>query len=257
MIQCGIKFWTTNKYCFKEALGLFEGGKIDFVELYIVPNSFNIQELEILKKIPIIIHSVHEDHNFNIFQLDDFQAELFKNQVVKTADFLKSRFIVLHSGVGISKELFKKNLVKIYDKRIIVENMPKITMDGKICFGYSLEQLKFIKEDCRLNICFDFGHAIKSAMSQELDYKDYIKSLIRHLKPSYFHLSGGEKKNEKDEHLNLFEGDLDLSWIKNLLVQTAEKEDIGLVFETPKSGNDLGNDVKNINYFKDLNVRTK
>ena len=254
MLQYGLKIWTTDKDSFQEALELFKNGEIDFAEIYIVPDSFLRKELKVLKKIPTIIHSVHESHNFNIFKLQDFKIELFKNQVVKTADFLKSRFIILHSGIGGAQDLFKKNIAKIYDKRILMENMPKIATDGKTCFGYSLEQLKFIKEDCRLNFCLDFGHAIKSAVSQKLDYKDYIKSLIYHLKPSYFHLAGGEKKNEKDEHLNLFEGDFDAVWIKKTLESLAKNQSVYLVFETPKSKNNLENDIKNIDYFKNLNI---
>ena len=254
MIKYGLKIWTTNKDSFREVFELFKKGMIDFVELYIVPDSFLPKELEVFKKIPTIIHSMHEEHNFNIFKLQDSQIELFENQVVKTADFLKSRLIILHGGVGESGEIFKKNIAKIYDKRISIENMPKIAIYGKTCFGYSLEQLKFIKEECGFNICLDFGHAIKSAVSRKLDYKNYIKSLIYHLKSSYFHLSGGEKNNEKDEHLNLFEGDFDAVWIKKTLENLAKNQSIHLIFETPKSKNNLENDIKNIDYFKNLNT---
>lgn len=251
MIRYGIKLWSINKNYFDKALELFKLGEIDFVEIYIVPDSFNLDELKILKEIPTVIHSPHFDHNFNIFNLDKSKIELFKNQVIKTADFLNGQFIILHAGVGKSEEIFKENAAKIYDKRILIENMPRVALDDRICFGYSLEQLKYIKKH-GLDICLDFTHAIKSAVSQNLDYKKFINSLLNELKPYYFHICGGEKNKEKDEHLNLFEGDFDLKWIKKIINNLAKDKEVQLVFEVPKDKNGLENYIKNINYFKNL-----
>ncbi|MFH1841401.1 MAG: TIM barrel protein [Candidatus Nealsonbacteria bacterium] len=249
MIKYGIKLWSINKECFKEAVELFEKGKIDFIELYIVPDSFELKEFEIFKDIPTILHTPHLAHNFNVFDLQEAQIEIFKNQVVKTADFLNSSFIILHSGIGQSKEIFQKNTSLIQDKRILIENLPKISLDDRICFGYSLEQLEFIKE-CGFDVCLDLGHAVKSATSQKLDYKYFIESLISKLKPFYFHISGVEKDKEKDKHLNLFEGNFDLRWMKDVLVDLANERDIYLVFEVPKTEDNLENYIKNIEYFK-------
>lgn len=250
MIKYGIKLWTTNKDWFGEAIALCNKKQIDFIELYIVPNSFELKELEILKKVPTIIHTPHFRDNFNIFRLDEKKITLFKNQVITTANFLKSEYIILHAGIGGNPKIFKENFKKIFDSRIIVENMPKIALDDKICFGYSLEQIGFIKNECNLKICLDIAHAIKSAISQKLNHKEYLESLIKELEPNYFHISDGSFGNERDEHLNLGEGNFDLRWIKNNLTQLANKNDINLVFEIPKVGDNLENDIKNIGYFK-------
>lgn len=255
MIKYGLKIWSTNKNWFEKAVALFKQGKIDFLELYIVPDSFELKELEVLKQIPTMIHSPHCGHNFNLFELDDSKIRLFKNQVIKTANFLNSQFIILHAGVGKSKAVFQKNIAKISDKRLIVENMPKIGFvgvdnpGGLLCFGYSLEHLQFIKQKCGFNICLDFAHATATTALEGSDNKDFIRSLLTELEPYYFHISGGKKDNPIDQHLNLYEGDFDVQWAKKILLHLAKEKALYLVFETPKIGKDLENDIKNINYF--------
>lgn len=261
MIKYGIKIWSTNKEWFQPAIDLFKQGKIDFGELYIVPDSFELKELEVLKQMPFEVHASHFTHKFNLLEFDEKQIELFKTQVMKTADFLKSRFIIMHPGVGDNKDIFKKNSAKISDKRVLMETMVNTgfigeggnKMDkGVECFGHSEEQLRFIKQECGFNICFDFAHVIAGAVSQKLKYKDFIKSLLSALQPVYFHVSGGRIDSEHDEHLNVFDGNFDMKWIKNTLLRYSKAQDIYLVFETPKMGNGLGNDIKNIEYFKSL-----
>ena len=252
-IKFGLKIWSTdNKSLFEEARRLFEKGEVDFVELYIVPDSIAPGKSDILddlKKVPTIIHSPHNEHNFDVFTLDDSKTEIFKEQVVKIADFLGSKFIIVHAGVGDSYEIFKEKIEKIRDKRALIENMTKVGINDELCFGYSLEQLKFIK-NLGFNFCLDFSHVIKSATSQRLDYKEFIGKLISELKPAYFHICNGRMDNEKDEHQDLFDGDFDLSWIKQTLLGL--EKDVYLVFETPKKGNGLENDVKNMKYFRSI-----
>jgi len=252
-IKFGLKIWSIDSNdLFKEAVQLFEKKEIDFIELYIVPDSLLLGKSDILndlKNIPTTIHAPHTEHNFNIFTLDDSKIGLFKNQVIKTTDFLGSKSIIVHAGVGDSQTIFKENLRKINDKRILIENMSKVGINDELCFGYSYEQLKFIK-DCGFNLCLDLAHAIKSAISQKIDYKEFIKKLISDLKPIYFHISSGGMNVEKDEHKNLFDGEFDIKWMKELLLELAEKKDVYLVFETPKSGKGLENDIKNMKYFR-------
>lgn len=256
MIKYGLKLWSTNKKeLFKEAAELFKNREIDFVELYIVPDSFLPGESDFLndsKNVPTTLHAPHMEHGFDVFNIDDEKAETFKNQVIKIADYLNSRFIVVHAALGDSQKIFKKNIQKIIDKRILVENMPKIGLENEICFAHSYLQLKLIK-DSGFNICLDLSHAINSAASQKIDYKEFIEKLIFGLNPIYFHLCGGSKSSVKDEHKNLFDGDFDIKWIKKTLLKIAKKKDIYLVFETPKGAFGLENDIKNINYFQELN----
>lgn len=289
MLNYGLKIWSSNKKLLKEALALYREGKFHFLELYLVPGSFSSglssglsfnnqcviflprrknytlcsEEIKFLKEIPITIHAPHSRHNFNIFDLDEKKKAVFENLVQKTADFFKAKYIVVHAGRGTSQDLFKKNMAKIQDKRILIENMTKMVWnwDGEgnfvkdevnLCFGYSREQLLFIKEQCGFDICFDFGHAIKSAPSQRIDYRAFIEDLIKELQPTYFHLCDGDTKEERDEHLNLGQGNFDLKWLKKLLLNLGEQQDIDLVLEVPKKGNTLDNDLNNIEYFLSL-----
>ena len=254
-IKYGLKLWSTNdRELFPEAVKLFKKGIIDFIELYIVPDSFVSGEFDFLndlKDIPTIIHAPHTKHNFDVFTLNDSKIKLFEEQVVETANFLNSKFIIVHAGLGVSPEIFKENIGKIKDKRILIENMVRFGINNEPCFGYSYEQLKFIKK-CGFNFCFDFSHAIKSSINQEIDYKEFIKKLIIELSPNYFHICNGKIDNDQDEHKDLFDGDFDIKWIKEMLLKLAQKKDVYLVFETQKGEKGLENDIKNINYFSNI-----
>ncbi|MEK7658937.1 MAG: hypothetical protein AAB352_03685 [Patescibacteria group bacterium] len=251
-IKCGLKIWSSNKDLFSQAVELFQTGKIDFIELYIVPDSLAGNSiLKDFKKIPITIHATHMEHGFDVFLLDDKKIKFFKNQIIKIADLLNSKFIVMHADEGDSNEDFKRNIEKIKDSRMLIENLPKVNLESKTCYASTYKQLKFIK-DCGFKFCFDFSHAIKSAISQKINYKEFVEKLIEELNPNYFHICNGRLNNDKDEHLDLFDGEFDIKWIKNILVKLSEKKDIYLAFETPKGKNGLENDIKNIDYF--LNI---
>lgn len=256
MIKYGIKLWTNNGYYFSEAAELHQDGLIDFIELYTVPGKISKKRLNLLNGIPVQIHAPHSLHGFNIFNLSKKKINLFHNETVKLANFFNSEFIILHAGIGNDSKIFKENITKIYDKRIIIENNPKIGLNNKICFGHSLSQLKFIKEKCKLNICLDIGHAIKSAISQKENYKKYLETLIRTLNPNYFHISDGLLHGEKDEHLNLGEGKFDLAWTKKYIFkQLLKNKNIYIVLEVSKNKDNLKNDIRNINFFKKINTK--
>jgi len=263
MIKYGIKIWSINKERFQPAVDLYKQNRIDFGEIYLVPSAVPLENLEVLKQMPFELHAPHFTHKFNLMELDDRQLQIFKNQVIKTADFLNSQFIVVHPGIGDSKEIFKKNSAKIFDKRVLIETMAVIGFvgqggnkidEGVVCFGHSQEQLQFINKECGFGICLDLAHSIAAAVSVGVDYKDFLMSLINSLQPIYFHISGGYENSEEDEHLNIFDGNLDIKWIKKTLLNYSKDKDIYLVFETPKTGNGLENDIKNIDYFRTLEI---
>ena len=257
-MKYGLKIWSINKNLFKEAVNLVKNGAADFIELYTVPGSLDEKDLEIFKTVPVTLHAPHETHDFNIFSFDQSQIDFFNKQVAKIADFLNSPYIILHAGVdrtgeGFNKNLFKENTAKIYDKRILIENLTKSAIGGGVCFGHSQEQLRFIKNDCGFDLCFDLVHAAKGAVEQKIDYKDFIGEALAAFAPFYFHICGTELVGRsEDEHLNLFEGNFDMKWAKEKLAELATEKDIWLVFEVPKIGNNLENDIKNIEFFKNL-----
>lgn len=251
MIEYWIKIWSTNENLFQETIRLYGEQKISGVEIYIVPDTVMAGKLDIFRRIKTSIHAPHFLHGFNIFNLNEKEIILFKKEVIATANSLNASEVVVHAGCGNEPRLFQDQVKKIADPRVIIENKPAIALNGERCFGYNMTQLKFIKQKCNLNICLDIGHAIRSAEYQKIDYKRFLEEIIQHLSPSYFHICGTDKGNLKDGHLNLWEDECDLEWIKKLIMSVAERKQIKLVFEVPKTVG-LENDLKNINFFKDL-----
>lgn len=253
MLKYGLKLWSTNKHLFQKAATFHKKGLFDFIELYIVPDTIQNDDLDILKGIPVQIHAPHSFHNFNLYELNKEKIDLFKNQIIKTANFLNAKYIILHPGINNDFKGFKENVAQIYDKRILIENMPDTALDGsKVHFGCSLEHLNFIKKECGFDICFDFEHALVGIISKNLNYKDYLKSLISELSPYYFHISGNNENIPIDTHKNLWESCFDIKWTKKLLNELSAKKDIFLVFEVPKANDNLENDIKNMDYFRKI-----
>jgi hypothetical protein len=249
MIKYGLKLWTSNEHLFGEALCLFQKGDFDFIELYHNANKgIDLNRLRIIKKIPVMVHNTN-DCGFHEFEIGEKQLEIWE-KTKKLADFFKSEHVVVHPGTAKNFETFKRNLDKIDDPRIIIENMPGLDIYNQKTFGYDLKELKQIKKI--KEICFDFEKAVKSACYQKIDYREFISQCLDKLRPLYFHISGGDLNSRKDEHLNLREANFDLKWIKSNLRDIAKKRDIFLVFEVPKNKGDLENDVDNIDYFREI-----
>jgi len=256
MFKYGIKIWSVNKDWFGKVVELIKQGKADFAEIYIVPDSFELSDFDIFKQnnIQVSLHSPHTSHSFDVFNLTKKSLDIWNDQVIKTANYLNVQFIITHSGVGDSKDIFKRESLKIKDKRVLMENMPYkgfVDIGGVFCFGYSKDQLLFIKS-LGFDFCFDVCHAVASACSQKINPYDFIGENIDLLKPRYFHLAGGNIENEEDMHLDLWEGNFNYKFIKEKLTLIQQAEDIYLSFEVPKRGNGLENDLKNIEYFKNL-----
>lgn len=243
--------WSTNTDWFTQAVQLCHDGTFDLIELYIVPGTTSAQ-LRPLIGTPIRLHAPHENHGFNAFTLTDRQVKQFQSEVSQTATELQCSTIVVHAGVGQDDQVFAKQIDRLDDSRIIIENMPYAALDRTTCYGYALDQLAFIHQTMRRELCIDFGHAVKSAVSQGLDYKTFLTDIVTTLQPSYFHISDGDPATDIDEHLNLGSGTYDLAWMKQLLDAEAKARDIVVVFEVPKNGVDLGNDIANTLYWRQL-----
>ncbi|MCL5011090.1 MAG: hypothetical protein M1127_02680 [Patescibacteria group bacterium] len=262
MLKYGLKIWSINKDWFGEATALQKRGLIDFIEIYLVPDSFRFADFDVFaqNEIPVMVHSPHTSHDFDVFNLNEKNLAIWKEQIVKTADYLRSPFIITHAGVGDSSEIFQKEAQKLKDRRVLMENMPKIGFvkktGGVSCFGYSKEQLEFIHEQCGFEICLDVGHAFSSAVAQKKEPEQFARGLISDLQPFYFHICGiGDTQGIGDKHLDLWQSDFDLKWLKGLLVGLSQTKDIFIAFETPKKGKGLENDTRNIDYFIRLNCK--
>lgn len=248
----GLKIWSSNHDLLPLAAEACRNGAADFVELYARPGQVDLESLKPLKGIDIAIHGPHENHGFDLGNLSAEAVGWWKNDVLPLADFLLANEIIVHAGTGTDLETFGQNFSRIDDPRILIENMPKAALGGGVCFGYSLEQLAEIKKRTEREFCLDIGHAIKSAISQNLDPKEFLTSILESFNPSYFHLSDGNTGQPVDEHLALGDGDYDLSWIHAQLDALAARRDIRIVFEVPKVGQTLDSDLAAISRFKQL-----
>lgn len=247
MIKYGLKLWTSNENLFQETVSRLKKGTFDFIELYHNSNKeIDFRKLECLKKFPVFIHNTNNS-GFHEFRIGDKQLNVWE-KTKKLADFFRSPRIIVHPGLADNFKNFKQNLAKIDDEKILIENMAGLDLDRNLTLGYDLLQLEKLRQ--LKEICFDFEKAVKSACYQKIGYKEFISDSLKILKPFYFHISGGDKDNFRDEHRNLWEANFDLKWIKDELLKISQEKDIFLVFETPKEGDNLKNDVKNIEYFK-------
>ncbi len=211
MIKYGLKLWSSNINLLEEAVFLYRKKYVDFIELYHdADKKVNFNSFGLLKKIPINIHAYH-NKGFHEFRLGKNELEIWKI-TKQMADFFKSQFVIVHAGKASGIKNFVDNLKKIDDPRILIENMSGLDIYGKPTFGYNLKELKKIKKI--KNICFDLEKAVKSACYQKISYKKFISQCLQELKPLYFHISGGDVNNLHDEHLNLYDANFDLKWIK-------------------------------------------
>lgn len=248
----GLKLWSTNQSWFAEAAELFRSKKIDFIELYIAPTTTEQTDFSILADVPMTLHAPHENHGFNTSALSSASAQRFHDVIAPIANTIKASHIIVHAGVGETESGFVTGVRQVADARIIIENMPKESLQHEICFGHSLEQLHFIHVEQGFPICLDLGHAIKSAHSQGIPYPTFLEDIIRATHPTYFHLSDGDANSPIDDHLTLGAGNFDLIFLKKLILKQAESHETRVVFEVPKNNRDLQQDVENIDYFKNL-----
>lgn len=252
MIRYGLKLWSTNQSRhFLEAAELLDKGQADFVEINHNPTEqFDYARYECLKGRLVAIHNTHS-HGWHEFALGPAQIKIWQ-ETLALADYFSSPWIVVHPGQARDFDFFRHELQKIDDPRILIENMAGTDIYGGRTFGRTLAELRTLRQ--LKNICFDFEKAVKAACFQQIDYKDFIHDCLRELDPVYFHISGGDKDTPVDEHLNVWEATFDVGWVAKTLAEHAANREVLLVFETPKVGEGLENDVKNIEFFRKQTV---
>lgn len=236
----GLKLWSSNDGVMRQAESLVRDGIFDYIELLVVPKS-NIFEF-VNCKVPYIIHVPHDRWGVNIAD----STKMRRNQKVlqeslQWANELEAKYIVLHPGFGEIKEAVKF-LDGVSDERILIENMPKIGMHNEQMIGVDAEEMRKLTGD-RFGFCLDLGHAIKAAVSLKRDYKGYIQELLE-MNPVAFHISDGNSQNGKDAHLNMQEGEYDITFLVSCIQKI---ENAYVTMETPRKNlNSLGEDKENI-----------
>ena len=121
--------------------------------------------------------------------------------------------------------------------------MPKVGFGGEAMIGYSPAQIEELIEDIDIGLCLDLNHALKAAVSLGVDYKEYVQDFSV-FDPKMFHISDGMLDNEKDEHLNIGEGDYDFGVLMNCVNRSEFKY---VTLETPRTKlGSFEDDLKNL-----------
>jgi len=246
-INLGLKLWSTNKDLIEDAKKLIIGDIFQYIELTPIPDTSLEPFLDL--SIPYIIHITTENNGLNIAdpKIKDYNLDLI-NECISWADELKAKYLVLHPGYGSLKDSLDF-LDSIIDKRILIENMPKIGINEEEMIGYNPAQIKELIGN-KFSFCFDLNHAVKAAKSLGVSYKDLIANFIE-LKPKLFHIADGRIDYEKDEHLNFGQGEYDLNYLMDIVKDYSKKNTSYITLETPKIS--LEDDIKNLGILKKYN----
>ncbi|KKG07370.1 sugar phosphate isomerase/epimerase family protein [Methanosarcina sp. 2.H.A.1B.4] len=244
----GLKLWSTNQDMLPQAEQLIKNDVFQYIELTPIPGT----EIDAFLSydLPYTIHITTERHGVNIADRDkrDYNIKTIQN-CIEWADQLKARYLVLHPGFGKLDDAIEF-LSYIYDKRILIENMPKIGIYDEKMVGYSPEEIEKLMDN-GFGLCLDLNHAIKAAISLELDYMEFVNEFGK-FKPFYYHVSDGHLNHSKDEHLNIGEGEYDFRFLVFAMISGSEFNSIRhITLETPRSNLlTFDNDLLNLEKIK-------
>lgn len=231
-LRLGLKMKTTNLSELPEVKASYREGVFDYIELYVVPATYagTVMEWKALN-IPIILHAPHTADGVNIADraLGPSNLRAYA-EVQRFADTLATPLIIVHGGCNGSLEEAVNQLGTIHDPRLYIENKPMKGLGGEICRGCSPEEIRmFLDEKVVHGLVLDFGHAVYAARSLNMDPMDLIDGYMQ-MEPALFHLSDGHDTSEKDMHLNLGKGNLDIEAFCRLIPAQGM-----LTLETPRS----------------------
>jgi len=245
-IKFGLKLWSTNQDALPQVEELIEENVFQYIELTPIPNTRLDPFLE--AKAHYVIHITTERYGVNIAdeKKKKFNLKTIDN-CIEWADMLDAEYLILHPGFG-SMDKAMEFMGDINDKRILIENMPRVGVNNEKMIGYTPEQIKELMGE-RFGLCLDFGHAIKAAVSLNEDYKKYIKKFLK-INPKMFHISDGKLNSEKDEHLHIGEGEYDFEFLMDCVRKSESKY---VTLETPRTNlNSLKEDLRNLEKLKSL-----
>jgi sugar phosphate isomerase/epimerase len=248
-LKLGLKLKSTDLTFLPEAEALYQRELFHYIELYVVPASYGetSSAWEALS-IPTIIHAPHTSNGINIADYRLRSLNLKAYQEVKLfANRLSSPIIIAHAGCDGSIEEAINQLRLINEARIYIENKPLKGLNGEICRGCSPEEFKKIfAEGVVCGSVLDFGHASCAARSFGMGPMELIKEFIK-FNPMVYHVSDGDKSSEKDVHLNLGKGDLNVEEFFSVIPR-----DGMVTLETPRrSESGLQDFVEDVIYLKE------
>jgi deoxyribonuclease IV len=228
--KIGLKLYSTNLSLIPEIRSL---GRVpfDFIELYAMPKTYE-QTVDRWKGLDasFVIHAAHSHHGVNLAR-GDFEVvnRARLGEACRFADALGAEIVVVHGGNNGTFEEALRQIALFGDRRITLENKPKVGVRGNLCVGYLPGQLsQALASGAVSAMALDIGHADCAARSLGVDSLEYLREFLA-LKPVLFHLSDRETASEKDVHLNFGKGDLDLAAVLDLIPEGAR-----VTLETPR-----------------------
>ncbi len=252
-VRLGLKIWSINQESFTKLAEFLSDGLIDYVELYIVPGTFDGVKLEILKDVPVIFHAPNYNHGFSITNKDMTYHESIKT-IRRFTEFFGKNKIIFHPGYVLDKKrdtvqslvMNIKGLMPELD--IILENVPAVGYENNIPLVISRpEEYREVLDKTGCRFCLDIGHAIAASNTHGRKMMGFVRDFLG-LGPYMFHLSDSRKDKEVDEHLHLGDGDLPL---RDLVRQIPEGAYLSL--ETPKTDFlNLSEDLENLKKLRRL-----
>ena len=246
-MKFGLKLHSLNKEFVEEACGLIKKDIFQYIEVTYVPKSDITPWLKY--DMPFVIHIPADKYGTNIGDRTkkEFNLKII-NTCIEWADKLNAKYIIQHADSG-SIDDAKDLLKEVHDERVVIENMPKVGINGERMLGYGPVQLKELMDVGNFGFCLDFGHAAKAAVSMDVDYKEHINELLK-LKPDMFHISDCDLKTEIDEHLNIGEGEIDFGFLKECILKGDSRY---VTVETPrKNVGSVDEDLENLGKLRGL-----
>jgi len=210
-IRLGVKVWSTNLSLIAEAQRIFDDGKLDYVEVFCVPDSVGDTAARWAEShLPLIVHAPHSAAGLN-FSNPDQEARniVLASESLQMADILHADTVIFHPGIGGSLEETIRQIRPLTDARMILENKPYRGLDGSYCIGSNPAEMVELTESLGIGFCLDFGHAIAAANSYKEPIEEFILRFLA-LKPRMYHLTDGELASELDHHNRYGEGSFPL-----------------------------------------------
>lgn len=219
MFKLGLKLYSTNERYYPSARKLYDIGAYDFIELLAVPGSYDSSiSMWSEFKIPFVIHAPHGVYGVNLGKESSFDINMKAADETRLfADKLNASSIIYHAGIESDIKETVRQLNFIHDPRVLIENKPYITIDGKYrCNGSSVEDIEYILNATKVGFCLDVAHCCAYACSLGHDFLTDLRRFIG-LGPAMFHVSDGDVNSDRDQHAHIGKGNYDWTNILPLL----------------------------------------
>lgn len=195
MVEFGLKLWSINSDLIHLATETIDETDFSYVVIMPVHQSHNPAMFE---NLPIkLVHVTSEKFDFNpgLLANQELNNEILKYNLEWGRYFDIDGFIV-HPGFGDfeTSKMFFKN---IKNDKILIENMPRVGLNGEPMVGSKFEELVSLTQG--KGSCVDLAHTFKSAITFNIDPYQFLKDLML-LKPKVIHLSDTSPNTLFDEH---------------------------------------------------------